>query len=86
MPIIEANAVAKPIFVGNIPILHEIGRDAVVYVDPTDIEGIRNVIIRLKNDVNFRNDLIIKGKENIKRFSIDEIFQMYLKFYDSVIS
>ena len=85
MPIIEANAVGKPIFVGDIPILHEIGGEAVVYVDPHDIDEIRKIILQLKNDSEFRNSLIEKGKENIKRFEISSITQMYLDLYEGIV-
>lgn len=86
LPVIEANVMRKPVIASSIPIIKEIGGDAVYYVDPYDVQSIRNAVNVIINNDKIRNELIEKGIANSKRFSnsmIDgQYFQLYCGIYD----
>lgn len=85
MPIVEANMMAIPILVSDIPVLHEIAGDAAYFVSPNSIEEIRRGIWKLLCDEKLRNDLIRRGKENVKRFSVDSIAEQYKQMYKKIL-
>ena len=82
VPLIEANAMHKPIIAGDIPVLHEVGgNDAAFFVNPNSIESIKNAIITLKEDVELRNTYISNGIKNLERFAHMTISKQYEELY-----
>ena len=84
MPIIEANAIGRPIVVSNVCSLPEIAFDAALFVDPHNHIEIRNVINTLIADEKQQISLVRKGLKNIKRFSLNKIANEYLQVYRSI--
>jgi glycosyltransferase involved in cell wall biosynthesis len=84
MPIIEANAVGRAVITGNTAAMPEVANDAALLVNPLDIEAIRNGILKLINDKNYRNQLIENGFENVKRFDVNVIAKQYFELYKEV--
>ena len=82
LPIIEANVMKKPIFAGDIPILHEVANDSALFVNPNNINEVRNVIKQLMENEALRNDLISKGTINAKRFEQKIIIKQYEELYN----
>lgn len=82
MIIIEANAIGIPIIAGNIPVLHEVGADSVLFVDPLDVEGMAKAISEIINDSKLRDLLRLKGLENVNRFQIERIAKQYQELYN----
>ena len=72
LPIIEAQAAGTPVVCSNVTSLPEVAGDAAVLVEPMDTEAMAAGIERCLYDVSFREDLIIRGRENVKRFSWDD--------------
>lgn len=85
MPIIEANTVGRPVITSNILSMPEVASEAALIVDPYIIDDIRNGILKIINDDNYRNELIRKGYENIKRFKLKNVAEQYLKLYKNVL-
>lgn len=85
LPIIEANAIGRPIITSNRTSMPEVAANAAVLVDPENVQEIRNAILLVIKDENFRNQLIINGFENVKRFSPENIGQQYSNLYDRII-
>lgn len=85
MPILEAQAVGRPVITSNILSMPEVGGDASLYVDPENIEQIRTAIIKLTEENSLREELIKKGFENIKRFDADYIASQYDALYKDVL-
>ena len=81
MPIIEANAVGRPVICGNRASMPEVARDAACIVDPYDVDEIRAGIDRIISDDRYREVLVERGRENAKRFEPDEIARKYLDIY-----
>ena len=85
LPIIEANAVGRPVITSNRTSMPEVAGDAALIIDPENTAEIRNAIIKILNDENLRNELIEKGKENVKRFSPAYIAQKYADLYEKMM-
>ena len=84
MPIIEANAIGRAVVASDIEPLRSIANGAASMVDPEDIVSIQNGILRVLNDSAYRESLILKGRENARRFCAREIALMYVSAYDSL--
>lgn len=86
MPILEANAVGRPVITSNILSMPEVAGNAACLVDPYDVNDIKNGIIRIINDTNYREELIQNGFKNILRFDRIKIANMYLAIYKKLYS
>jgi glycosyltransferase involved in cell wall biosynthesis len=81
MPILEGNAVGRPVITSNIYSMPEIAGDAAILVDPYNIEEIRNGIVRIINDKIYRDQLVQNGFINIKRYNAHLVANKYFKLY-----
>lgn len=86
MPIIEGQATGRVVLTSDIAPMNEIAGEAAWFVDPYDVESIRNGFIKLINDAELRKELISKGKENVKRFAAEKIAADYLNLYREVFN
>lgn len=84
IPILEANAVGRVVITSNILSMPEVAGNAACLVDPYDVNDIRQGIIRLINDDDYRNQLIENGFVNKNRFSLEKIAEEYVNIYKSV--
>jgi glycosyltransferase involved in cell wall biosynthesis len=84
MPIIEGNAVGRPVLCGDTSSMPEVAKDAACLVDPYDVGEIRAGIERIIHDDRYREQLIANGLENAKRFQPDTIARMYLGIYQEL--
>jgi glycosyltransferase involved in cell wall biosynthesis len=85
LPIIEANAVGRPIITSNIEPMTSVAGDSACFVDPYDVNAVRNGVIRIINDRFYREELVHKGLENVKRFRVEEVAKMYHQLYQRVL-
>lgn len=85
MPILEAQAVGRPVITSNILSMPEVGGTAAMYVDPLNIEEIKASIQELITDSKLRNRLVEEGFENVKRFDSDFIAQQYQELYKDIL-
>ncbi|HEY8933872.1 MAG TPA: glycosyltransferase family 1 protein, partial [Cyclobacteriaceae bacterium] len=81
LPIIEANAIGRVVVTSNISSMPEIGGDAVHMVDPFDVTSIRTGFLKVIEDDGYRNQLILNGFKNRKRFDVSEIASQYATLY-----
>jgi len=72
LPILEAQSVGTPVVTSNISSMPEVAGDSAVLVDPKDTEEIAEAAYRIISDESYKNDIIEKGLENVKRFSWDK--------------
>lgn len=84
MPILEANAVGRPIIVGDIDVLHEVACDAAYYVNPYDVNAIAEGFKRISIDMPLRQKLVLNGQKNIQRFVPSTIASLYNDVYKSI--
>ncbi len=86
MPVIEANAVGRPVVCSNIPVLKEVGGEGAIYVDPYNIEEIHNAYMELYSDKLLRKDMISKGLKNVERFRVENILPQWKLVYNSFVT
>ncbi|MGC2239020.1 MAG: glycosyltransferase [Pyrinomonadaceae bacterium] len=86
LPIIEAQVMQKPVITSNLSPMKEASGDAAFLADPHNFLHIREGIEKIINDEIYRNELIEKGKENIKRYKPELIAQQYEKLYKEILA
>ena len=84
MPILEAQAVGRPVLTAHLSSMPEVAGDAACLVDPYQVEEIRNGILKIISDDAYRNELIEKGFENIKRYNPEKIATEYFELYKRI--
>ena len=85
VPVIEAQATGRVVVTSNIEPMKSIAMDSAHLVDPWNVESIRNGIIEIINNDNYRDSLIEKGLNNVKRFQVEIIAEQYKKIYQKCI-
>ena len=85
LPILEAMAVGTPVITSNVSSMPEVGGQAALYVDPLNIDDIKESLKKVMEDEILRKTLIKKGFDNAKKFTwlktADETFKIYRKLY-----
>lgn len=85
MPIIEAQAVGRPVVTSNVTSMPEAaGPGGACLVDPFDVASIRAGISRVLGDEAYANALIEAGFENAAKYAGDRIAADYAALYRSV--
>jgi glycosyltransferase involved in cell wall biosynthesis len=81
LPIIEANAVGRPVLTSNISPMSEVAADAACLVSPRDVVDIHNGIRKIIADAEYRDKLVSNGRRNAARFRSDVVANEYLDIY-----
>ena len=85
LPIIESQAVGRPIVTSNRCPMTEVAGGAACLVDPESVESIRQGILKVIEDKVYREELVRKGLENIERFAPQKIAARYVENYEKLI-
>lgn len=85
LPIIEAQSVGRVVVTSNLSAMPEVAGEGACFVDPYDVISIKEGILHVMNDSNYRVMLINKGFENIKRFDPVVTAQQYYQLYRQII-
>jgi glycosyltransferase involved in cell wall biosynthesis len=72
MPLLEAFDAGTPVLCSNTTSLPEVGGDAVLSCDPTDVQAMSVLLERIIKEPGLRCDLIRRGKERLKAYSWEE--------------
>lgn len=86
MPVIEGQATGRVVLASAIEPLIEISGEAVHFVNPLDLESLKEGYQKLIADSDYRNRLIEAGRKNVRRFQVANIAQAYLSLYKEVLS
>lgn len=81
LPIVEANAVGRPVITSSIEPMTEVAGDAALFVDPKDVREIRDAVEGLIRNTGLRGALVEKGQMNTKRFLPGIIANKYMALY-----
>ena len=81
LPIIEANAMGRPVVTSNILSMPEVAGDAACLVNPFDVSSIRAGILSVIQDESYREKLIKNGFKNVERFRPHAIAYQYVELY-----
>lgn len=87
MPIVEGQASGKPVITSNLEAMNwTAGDSACLLKNPLDEDEYYKALLKVINDDEYRNELIQKGFENIKRFSLEKAVKSYTELYESLLS
>ena len=84
LPNIEAMACGCPVITSDIPVMREICGDAAYFVNPYEIESIKDGIMKVIENKNLRNELIQKGFQRIKNFSWKKSALEHFRIFESL--
>lgn len=85
MPIIEAQAVGRPVITSNFGAMREVAKDTAVLVDPHSVSEIRCAINELVNSDVYYAAVVERGRENASKFTAGHIADEYLKIYEELL-
>lgn len=84
IPIVEAISAGLTGVAATGSCLEEAGGDGVIYVNPDSAEECATALNKLLTDTEYKQSLITKGKEHIKKFSPEKIAEEIMKVYKSL--
>lgn len=82
LPLLEAQACGVPALAARHAALPEIGGDSALFVDPDDVDEIAEGLDRILADKALREELVVKGRKNVKRFSWQKTVESVKQIYD----
>jgi len=85
LPILEAFSCGCPVICSGTSCLPEIGGDAAIYFDPKDAVSIMHAVNMLIDDGDVRRKMIIKGYEQLAKFSWKKCADETKKVYEKVL-
>lgn len=86
MPIIEGQAIGRLVITSNIEPMVSVAGDGAILCNPFDVESIRNAYLKGINDKNYRDNIIKRGVENVKKYSLESITKQYFQLYKRVLN
>jgi len=84
LPPLQAMACGTPVITSNISSLPEVVGDAAIKINPDDLGELKNSIKWLYKNEEKRDELIKKGLENAKKFSLENAALNILSLYNSL--
>ena len=84
MPIIEAQAVGRPVITSNIGAMKEVGEGSAILVDPHDVTSIRDVINSILENKQLYDDTVALGFANAAKYDYKKIAEQYLEVYNEL--
>lgn len=85
LPIIEGQAMQTPVITSNISPMKEVSGGAAFLANPHEVSSMKEGILKIINDDEFRDTIIKKGLENIIRFEPDFIAGLYEELYREIL-
>jgi glycosyltransferase involved in cell wall biosynthesis len=86
LPIVEAQAVGRPVITSRCCSLPEVAGDGALFVEPGNVQELCAAIRKLLDDSDLRASLIERGRRNVERFSVPRIAAEYLAVYRSLLN
>ena len=84
MPILEAQAIGRPVITSNNSSMPEVAGDSAILVDAFLVDEIRKAVLNITTNRELREELVQKGFENIKRYDPDLIANQYCALYEEI--
>ena len=81
LPLAEAMAVGCPVIASDRTALPEVVGGAGILLDPDDVDGWADAMLRLLDDEGLRTELIVAGKERVRSFSPEEAARRQVAAY-----
>ncbi|WP_315288987.1 glycosyltransferase family 1 protein, partial [Leptotrichia massiliensis] len=84
MPVLEAMAAGVPVVTSNVSSLPEVAGDAAILVDPLSEDEIFEAYKKIRNDSNYREEMILKGYEQAKKYQWKNSVEVLEKVYEKM--
>jgi len=84
-PILEAQACGCPCVLANTSCLPEIGGDAALFHDPKNARAMADCMVNLAKDRALRDNLALKGLQNVRKFTWEAHVERLVKGYRRVL-
>lgn len=83
MPIVEGQATGRVVITSDHSPMKEVaGGGCALLKNPLDSTEYRNLILRVIHEDAFREDLIRKGLENVKKYTVEHAYKQYHRLYN----
>ena len=86
LPVIEGNKAGRVVITSNLSPMKEVAGDAACLVDPHDVASIREGVLKVIGDEDYRASLISAGLVNAARFDARVIAQQYVDCYKKLMT
>jgi glycosyltransferase involved in cell wall biosynthesis len=86
LPILEAQAVGRPVVTSNREPMRSIAGQGALFVDPEDVDAIREGVRMVVSNVELQSRLLAFGLENVKRYEPGKIALEYASLYERIIA
>jgi len=86
LPIIEANAIGRPVVTSDIRPMSDIAGNSACLVNPHDVRSIRSGLERVLTDDRYREELVERGFRNAARFTPETVAQQYMEVYNELVN
>ncbi len=84
VPIIEAQAVGRPVITSDLRPMRDVAGDAAILVNPKSTQEIRNAVLKIFQDGDLRTELIQKGRINAGKYAPEKTAKQYADIYKSL--
>ena len=84
IPIVEALHSGIPVVAATGSCLEEAGGEGALYANPLDVNDLADKVRQVLTNDSLRNDLILRGKEHVKQFSVENIAGQLIKLYQEL--
>lgn len=85
IPILEAQAVGRPVLTSDLSPMREVAGDGALKVDPFDVSAIRDGLMRLLKDSELREHVVAEGFRNVPKYSAKSVAAEYAALYGEVL-
>lgn len=84
MPVIEGQAVGRPVLTSAIEPLLTVSGGAAAFADPLSVASIRAQLERLFSDAPWRESLVAQGFQNARKYSAESVAAQYRRLYEEL--
>ncbi|HXO75527.1 MAG TPA: glycosyltransferase family 1 protein [Puia sp.] len=86
LPIVEGQKTGRPVITSDLSPMRDTAGPGACLVDPYDPASIREGILRVIGDEDYRGNLIKEGLQNVSRFSAETIAGAYIECYKKLLN
>ena len=81
LPILEAQAVGRPVITSNLSSMPEAAGAGALFVDPLNVQDIHSAVQRLLHEPLLREELVRRGLDNVAKYRPEAIARHYAQIY-----
>jgi glycosyltransferase involved in cell wall biosynthesis len=85
LPVAEAQKAGRPVVTSDLSPMKEVAGGAACLVDPYNVQSIREGVLSVIGQPDYRRQLVEKGLVNVGRFSVGEIAGRYGEVYKKIL-